>query len=71
METIVKRVALLTSTALLLAGVALTGAPRARAQDQGAAHEQHHSADADQVPPQPVPPDYPTLAFERACRASN
>ena len=47
-----KRIALLTTAALLLTGLTLTGVPLARAQDQGVAHEQHHPTD--QVPPQPV-----------------
>lgn len=37
-----KRIGLLSLTTLLLAGLALTGAAFARAQDQGTAQEQHH-----------------------------
>ena len=39
------RLALLTSTALFLAGLAVAAAPVARAQDQGAPPEQHHPAE--------------------------
>jgi hypothetical protein len=39
-----KRIPLLTSTALLLGGLALMTGPTARAQDPGAEHEQHHPA---------------------------
>jgi uncharacterized protein (DUF305 family) len=40
-----KRLALLTSTALVLVGLALALAPAARAQDQGVPPEQHHPAE--------------------------
>ena len=52
-----KRIRLLTSTALLLAGLALTGAPHAHAQDQGAAQDQHHPAG--QATPQAAPSTMP------------
>lgn len=39
------RLALLTSTALFLAGLAVAAAPVARAQDQGVPPEQHHPAE--------------------------
>jgi hypothetical protein len=52
-----KPVALFASTALLLAGLALTAAPAARAQDQGVQHQQHHPAT--QVAPAPTAPATP------------
>lgn len=50
-----KHLALLTSTALLLAGLAVAEAPGARAQGQGAQPEQHHPAEpaAPGAPPDP------------------
>lgn len=51
-----KPLALLSSTALLLAGLAFAGVPTAHAQDQDARREQHHPAQAASQASEPAAP---------------